>query len=195
MKIRTSTVGKVKKNNSHQRGFTYVVILVAVVVVGLLAGVATVMTSNLMKAEREAELLYRGQAYKDAIKRYYEAGGTAGRIKDFPHSLEDLLLDPRFPNNKRHLRALYPDPMSANADKDKPTWTLMRAPDGGISGVASASKEAPLKKAHFPKGLESFADAQSYAEWVFEYVPIRTTPVVSPPTSPSQVGPQVRPVN
>lgn len=176
-------------------------ILVAVIVVGLLAGVATTMTSGMMKAEREAELLYRGQAYKNAIKRYYEAGGTLGRIKTFPRSLDDLVLDPRF-SNKRHLRALYPDPMAPNPvpnqdrdKKDQPEWRLIRAADGGISGVASAGKDAPLKKANFPAGLESFAAAQSYTEWVFEYVPKQTVPPAPAPVIPRQIGPTVRPVN
>jgi type II secretory pathway pseudopilin PulG len=151
-------------------------VLVAVIIVGLLAGIGTQVVSRLQQADREAELLFRGQAYMNAIKRYYDIRKT------FPQSLNDLLLDSRFAN-KRHLRALYPDPMG----KDKKEWILIRR-DGGISGVASAGKESPLKQVNFPKGLEKFQGAKSYSDWVFEYVPKpvaqRNPALPAPPAGP-----------
>jgi len=143
-------------------------ILVAVVVLGILVEVTTISTSRLQQTEREAELLFRGLAYREAIKSYYAANGS------LPRSLEDLLKDPKTAH-KRHLRALYPDPMS----RDTGEWLLIRAADGGISGVASQSTKEPLKTANFPKGLERFGSAKSYSEWVFEYLPI--TKFTSPP--------------
>lgn len=154
----TSTVGKAKINKSD--GFTYVMVLVAVVVVGLLAGVGHGLTSRIMQTDREAELIFRGLAYKNAIKRYHTTHQA------FPRALEDLLKDPQRAH-KRYLRVLYPDPMA----KGEQEWTLVRAADGGISGVASSGTDAPLKQANFPKEMESFAGAQSYSDWVFEYVP------------------------
>ncbi len=154
----TLTVGKARTNK--ERGFTYVMVLVAVVVVGLLVGVGHGMTSRIVQADREAELLFRGLAYKNAIKRYHTANQA------FPRSLEDLLKDPKRAH-KRYLPVLYRDPMA----KGEQQWTLVRAADGGISGVASSGKETPLKQANFSKELESFAGAQSYSDWVFEYVP------------------------
>lgn len=153
-------------------------VLAAVVIVGILADAAVALSSRMTRADREAELLFRGQAYRNAIKSYYEAGNP---VKAYPRALEGLLKDPRFPN-KHHLRTLYADPLG----QDK-GWVLIRAPDGGIAGVASASKEEPLKKANFPKGLEKFEAAQSYSDWVFEYVPsssiipLRQTTTPQPP--------------
>jgi hypothetical protein len=76
--------------------------------------------------------------------------------------------------------------------EEKAEWLLIRAADGGISGVASQSKDEPLKQANFPKEFEKFAGAKSYAEWVFEYqppavVPGQGTPRAStpPPGSPA----------
>ncbi|HLQ26620.1 MAG TPA: type II secretion system protein [Acidiferrobacterales bacterium] len=182
MTIRISIAGKLRKSNQH--GFTYIMVLVAVIIVGLLAGVGTQVVSRLLKADREAELLFRGQAYKNAIKHYYDTGRT------FPRSLDELLLDPRFAN-KRYLRALYPDPMG----KDKKEWVLIRAPDGGISGVASAGKEPPLKQVNFPKGLETFQAAKSYSDWIFEYVP-KQGPLIRNPALPAPpAGPPVMRVN
>ena len=132
---------------SRQAGFAYVMMLVALVIVGILAEVASVSTERMMKAEREAELLFRGQAYRNAIKSYYAVAGK------YPRSLEELTKDPRS-GHKRHLRMLYQDPV-------------------GSAGVASHSRAEPMKKANFPPGLEHFADAGSHAEWVFEYAPAK----------------------
>jgi type II secretory pathway pseudopilin PulG len=152
-------------------------VLVAVIVLGILMEVATIHTSRAQQAEREAELLYRGMAYRNAIKSYYETGKP---VKVYPKSLEDLVKDPRSAH-KRHLRALYPDPMS----KGKGEWLLIRAVDGGIAGVASMSKEAPIKTVNFPAGLEKLEGKKLYSEWVFEYAlvsPAATSePLVAPP--------------
>jgi len=102
-------------------------VLVAVVVVGILAEAATLLTSRMTQADREQELLFRGLAYKKAVESYYRAGGS------YPRALDDLLKDPRTPGVRRHIRALYPDPF---ARSDKKEWTLIRAADGGITGVA-----------------------------------------------------------
>ncbi len=173
----TSIVGKPPSN---QRGFSYVMVLAAIVIVGIVIEAAHITTWRLLQTDREAELLFRGRAYRDAIKSFYQSNGA------FPRSLDDLLKDPRSAS-RRHIRMLYPDPMSK---EEKPQWTLVRATDGGISGVSSKSKDEPLKQAHFPKDFEKFAGAKSYAEWVFDFVPSAVQlprpsqplpPVVQPP--------------
>lgn len=157
-----STAGNLR---SKQRGFTYILVLVAVIVLGIAAETASVPASRRMIAEREQELLFRGQAYRNAIRSYY---ATARR---YPRSLNDLLKDPASAH-RRYLRTLYADPMSADG---KGEWRLIRAADGGISGVASQSNDMPMKQANFPPGWEHFADARSYADWVFEYSPKSTS--------------------
>lgn len=139
--------------------------LVAIVLVGIFAGVANLATSRIMKAEHEEELLFRGQAYRSAIKQFYLAEGH------YPRSLHDLLKDPHFAH-RVYLRALYVDPMSSEDErKVNGGWSLVRAIDGGIAGVASRNKSEPLKQANFPLGLESFEQAKNYSEWIFEYRP------------------------
>jgi hypothetical protein len=146
-------------------------VLAAVVVVGIVAEVAQVATWRVLRADREAELLFRGRAYRDAIASFHQSNGQ------YPRSLEDLLKDPRSAS-RRHLRALYRDPM---AQDEKAEWRLVRAPDGGIAGVSSAVRDEPLKKANFPAGFEHFAGAGSYSEWIFEYVPAPPAPAQKPP--------------
>lgn len=163
------------KRASNERGFTYVMVLVAVVVIGLTVGTASRVTSHATQADREAELLFRGLAYRAAIKSYYETKGAA----KFPRALEDLVNDPRHAN-KHHLRALYRDPFGDE-------WTLIRAADGGIAGVASASNKEPIKRANFPKGLESFNAANAYASWRFEHIPKLT--IAQPPKTAAKPKP------
>ncbi len=173
--VRTLRAGKLKNS---QCGFTYTLALVAVAVTMLAATVGISATSQLVKREREKELLFRGLAYRNAIKSYYEAGNP---VKVYPRSLDELLKDPRFASGKRHLRKPYADPMA----KEDSGWTLIKAADGGIMGVASASQEKPLKTANFPRGLESLQGGQRYASWIFRYTP--------PPAAPPARGLPARP--
>lgn len=176
--MRISIAGK---PGSKQSGFTYVMVLAAMVIIGILAEAATAVSSRLVQVDREAELLFRGQAYQRAIRSYYEAGNP---IKSYPRNLEDLLKDPRF-SNRRFLRALYPDPL---AKDDKGEWLLVRAADGGIAGVASSSKDEPLKTANFSRGLERFVGAKTYAEWTFEYVALPPIPHLIQNKNPATSG-------
>ena len=162
-----------------QRGFSYVMVLAAVVIVGIVLEAAQLTTWRTLQVDREAELLFRGQAYRNAIRNFYQSNGA------FPRSLEDLLKDPRS-TSRKYIRELYVDPMR------KGEWTLVRASGGGIAGVASTSREEPLKQANFPPELEKFAGAKSYADWIFEYVPPpRAQPVQPPGTKPPGASPPV----
>ena len=143
-----------------EQGFAYVMLLVAIVVMGVLAERAVLMISTAVQRDREAELLFRGQAYRNAIRSYVETGAD----HRYPRRLEDLLSDPRS-IHKRHLRQLYPDPMTADG-----RWQLLRAADGGIVGVGSSSESTPIKQSGFPQGLEAFEGAARYQDWVFSAV-------------------------
>ncbi len=166
--MRISIAGKqlnsLNSISGRERGFTYAMVLVAIVLVGIFAGVANIETSHIVQADREEELLFRGMAYRSAIQRYYAVA------KRYPRSLDDLLKDSRFAQ-RSYLRARYADPMSTGQreDKEAGSWRLVRAADGGIAGVSSRNGKEPLKKANFPPGLERFDGAKSYAEWLFVY--------------------------
>ena len=156
---------------SRQRGFTYLLVLffIASVAAGL-AAVGELWASSRQR-EREVELLFTGSAIRQAIASYYLA--TPGPVKQYPPSLENLLKDPRFPDTRRHLRQLYPDPMTGGIE-----WALIKAPQGGIAGVASASEAAPLKRAGFLYPNQVFEDQAvrlkdklRYRDWEFVYDP------------------------
>lgn len=135
--------------------------------------------------DREKELLFVGDQYRQAIRRYYSAAPRGGQ-RGYPTSLEVLLEDDRFPTPVHHLRRAYPDPITG-----KPEWGLLKAGDR-IVGVYSLSEAAPIKQAGFSPGHQAFKDAASYKDWVFAYVPRRGVAVPAspasgtPPTTPSR---------
>jgi len=148
---------------ARQRGFTYLGLLFAVMVIGLMLTVASRVWRTTVQREHETELLWVGHAYRMAISAYFAAGHR------YPATLHDLLIDDRSPVPKRYLRQLYPDPMTGRAD-----WTLIMTPDQtGIQGVASTSQGTPIKRDGFDKIDFSFKNKECYCEWKFLYLPNR----------------------
>jgi|HubBroStandDraft_1064217.scaffolds.fasta_scaffold75990_1 type II secretory pathway pseudopilin PulG len=163
----------------NEAGYAYVMVLAAAVVLAILAGTAAILASYDVRHDREEELLFRGLAYERAIQSFY-LSNQPGTTPSFPRRLEDLLLDPRF-THQRYLRTLYPDPVGKG-------WSLVQAPDGGIAGVASQSKERPLKQDNFPDVFSGFTGAQHYSDWIFLYQPGSTTLPGQPATSSSSAN-------
>jgi len=163
-------------------GITYLWALLAVALMGgALAAVAQIWTTAAQR-EREAELLFIGEQFRRAIGSYYEA--SPGPVKQFPPALTDLLADARFPGVRRHLRRIYPDPMTQSGE-----WALVRGPGNGIVGVHSTSQVHPLRT-HFTQGLEDFASAQAYSAWVFNYNPgARPVTDTKPAPGSTAIGP------
>jgi type II secretory pathway pseudopilin PulG len=147
----------------RQTGFTLLGLLFLVTALGVgLAALGTVWkTAN--QRDKEAELLFIGDQYRRALDSYYRLG--PGSDKHYPKKLEHLLRDPRFPNTVRHLRRLWPDPISGG------DWAVQRDAEGGIKGVHSTSTATPRKAAGFPREYAAFEGAASYADWVFVATP------------------------
>ena len=145
----------------QQQGYTILLVMASLVIVAILAEMAHVSSQYRVKRDKEAELLFRGQAYLRAIKSYYLA---KPEFQTYPQQLEDLLNDPRFPY-RRHIRKLYKDPLTGD------DWRLLRGMNGGIVGVASTADGTPLKQTDFPAPIQAFEGRTSYSDWVFEYRP------------------------
>ncbi|WP_217351274.1 type II secretion system protein [Azoarcus sp. DN11] len=143
----------------RERGFTYIGVLVLVVMMTLaLVGTAQLWSTASLRA-RERELLWVGSQYAHALRLYYE---TSPDLKRFPQRLDDLITDQRSPKPRHHLRRLYADPITRSTD-----WGLIRSADGGIVGVYSQSTDAPLKRARFPVEWAEFEGVETYAGWQF----------------------------
>lgn len=141
-----------------QAGFTYVGALLLIAVVG--AGLAAVgeAWSHARQREKEAELLWIGNQFKQAIGLYYQR--SPGAVKRYPENLEDLIEDKRFLNVQRYLRRIYSDPMTGKSD-----WAPIPAPGGGIMGVRSQSGA---------RAIRPFDLGDTYSEWRFVYEPTVT---------------------
>lgn len=122
------------------------------------------LVSHASQREKEEELLFRGNEYRQAIAAYYNRS-PAGH-KRYPQSLDELLKDERYLFTQRYLRKLYPDPITGRAE-----WGLIEAPGGGIMGVYSLSEDAPIKTGNFMQRDKHFADARAYKEWQFFHSP------------------------
>jgi len=145
------------------RGYALLAALV-LLIIATLGVVAAVGRAQLdAQRQKEQELLFAGDAYRQALIAYATAPGVP---RQFPLRLDDLLEDRRFESIRRHLRRLYPDPMTGKAD-----WDLILA-GGRIVGVRSRIERPPLLHAGFALADAGFAQAQSYRDWAFAAVAV-----------------------
>ncbi len=136
---------KVEDMVNSERGFTYLMVMFFVVMIGISLMVIGQEWSVTLKRDREAELHFRGTRIKEAIERYaadYEVQkGT--RPNRYPQKLIDLIKKP-----KRYLQAVYKDPFTGE------DFQLIKI-GTEIRGVHSASQEKPYDQVNF-KGAETY---------------------------------------
>ena len=96
------------------RGFTYLLLLFMLALLG--AALAAWGTSWQVAAqrERETELLFRGGQIQEALQRFHDQ--TPSGQAPLPQTLDELLADTRWPVPRHHLRRLYADPFTGQAD-------------------------------------------------------------------------------
>lgn len=170
----------------RQSGFTYLGLIAAVAIMGILLTMASRVWIFSAQRDKEDELIWAGDQYRMAISRYYAFG------HQFPLSLQDLLVDKRTPVPRHYLRQLYRDPFTRDSD-----WTLIKDPTGvGIMGVASQSKLKPIKRKGFASIELGFEDQDCYCDWKFVYVPRRAGWMAAPlpGTGPAPTGPGITPL-
>lgn len=155
------------------KGFTYLALLAAIVIIGISLGAAGKYWSNVILRDKEEELIFRGDQYRQAIEKYYLA--IPGKL-EYPQNIEDLLNDNRTPAGKRHLRQLYKDPISGedfvavrhlltqriigvHSPSDKQTLKQ--------SGFPVPYNALPLAQAGFPADYNYFDGKKQYSAWVF----------------------------
>jgi len=156
-----------------QYGFTYLAILFAIAIISITLTGTISLWSIERQRDKEQELLFVGDQFRQAIARYHE--NSPGAVKQYPASLADLLSDNRFSTIQRHLRRIYLDPISGT---DK--WGLVMTPSGGIMGVYSPSNANPIKRAEFAGRDQQFVGKTRYSEWKFVYEKgfVKNTPAI-----------------
>jgi len=154
------------RNGNHRRtkpaGFTYIALLIIVAMIAAGATAALGAGAAIQQRESEAELLKIGLEFRQAMQSYTDAT-PAGQPTE-PRELTELLRDPRYPGVRRHLRRIYPDPLTGQTE-----WGIVRSPDGRISGIHSLSKTPTIRQTGFPAGLEGLEKAETHDAWIFAY--------------------------
>jgi type II secretory pathway pseudopilin PulG len=149
-----------------QHGFTYLAVIFLVAAMGGGLAATAEVWSHSRQREKEAELLWVGNQFREAIGLYYQR--TPGAARRYPDRLEELLEDRRFVNVQRYLRRIYADPMTG-----LPEWGLIPAPGGGIQGVHSLSDKPAIRR--FAAADGPLVNAATVRDWRFVYLPPATS--------------------
>lgn len=145
-------------------GFSYIGLLLLIAIMNITLAMTASLWSFDLQREKERELLFAGNQFRQAIGLYYEQ--SPGTVKRYPRQLDALIRDDRYLTVQRYLRQIYRDPMTGETD-----WQLVPAPDGGIMGVYSNSDKSAIKTGNFSHVDRMFAGKTKYAEWMFVYLP------------------------
>lgn len=147
--------------NWRADGFTYIGLLILLAIIALVATASLQFGSIVQRRAAEEELLAIGKEYRAALQSY--ASLTPMGQKRYPASLAELLKDPRFPQNVRHLRKIYADPLSG-----KEEWGIVQPIEGqGVLAVYSLVEAKPIKIGNFDAESRGFENSQSYRDWRF----------------------------
>jgi type II secretory pathway pseudopilin PulG len=145
----------------RQQGFTYLGMIILVMIIGLVGAMTVKADALLRRAAAEEELLEIGAEFSGALQSY--AAVTPSGQPALPEGLEQLLRDPRFPEPRRHLRKIFVDPMTGKAE-----WGVVHANgDKGVLAVYSLSQARPLKIANFDARFANFGNKRRISDWKF----------------------------
>ncbi|MGC4099191.1 MAG: hypothetical protein QM706_18925 [Nitrospira sp.] len=165
----------------HEAGFSYLMVMIAITLMGLAMTTAARQWKTVVQRELEADLLAKGMEIQTALA-LYSASAKAGRVMPgevYPQTLAELTKSP-----KPFLRKVYLDPVGHSE------WELLRAPTGGIMGVRSKSKRTPIKQGNFPLAVRHFEGKPTHYDWVFQYPNPSLAAAAGPAATPFAVSPQ-----
>lgn len=156
-----SVTARLQKTTLNQGGFTFLMAIFMVMIIGIMLGLTGQSWKMIMKREREKELLFRGSQIKEAIENWYNPNYIVDGVKrqGQPHALmdlKDLLKDPYTLKPLRYLPQNYdakldekdakcaPDCAKLKIFQDPMTgkeWTIIRG-TMGTGEIAAASTNA-----------------------------------------------------
>lgn len=166
-------------------GFTYISLVIMLAIIALVCATTVKLGAVMQRSAAERELLNIGAQFSDALQSYAKA--TPPGQPTQPPSLKELLLDPRFPAVRRHLRKIFVDPMTGKAE-----WGVSYvAGTTGVVAVYSLSSAKPVKIGNFPARFQGFEGKQRLSDWKFvsagDAQPLPGQPGTKPP-QPGQPG-------
>ena len=165
-----------------QRGFTYVLLLFVLATAG--AGLAALGEQWALAAhrEREAELIFRGGQISQALADWRDSSPAAQPAA--PLALQELLVDERSASlhqgPRHHLRRLYADPFTGQAD-----WVLLLDAQGRITGVASRSRRPALRRVGVVLRTDADVGRPAVGDWLF----LAAAPTAAPASASTRLRP------
>jgi type II secretory pathway pseudopilin PulG len=173
---------KLKIKNSAAGGYTLVVVVMAVAIMSIMMAVAVQTVSFQMQREREAELIFRGEQYVEAIRLYRQKFGR------YPMRMKELWeADPKV------LRRKWTDPITGSEEwgvvflgeegqqvggpvapgQQRPRATPTRTPTFGNRGLGGAGeKVGPIVGVHSlstDTSIKVYKGRTQYNEWKFVF--------------------------
>ena len=114
---------------ANQNGFTYILALTIVMIMGIMLGMVGQSWKTIKQRGQEKELLFRGSQIKEAIENWknpkYNPGGGAGNKAVKPLlDLKDLLGGDQQASKKPYLPQNYASTISAKNQKCAPDCAL-----------------------------------------------------------------------
>ncbi len=149
-----------QRGRAQGRGFVLIAVMFLLFVTAMLSVTLARRWELENRAVKERDLLWIGGQFRLALAGY--AAATPAGLSTEPRTLDELLRDTRVRPERQHLRRLYIDPMTGDAD-----WGLVLTPAGGIAGVYSRSGARPLARDRVWPVDPFFPPATRYSEWVF----------------------------
>ena len=157
------------KSVRTDHGYVLIILMMVVLVLFIGLTVAIPVLQTELQREKEAELIFRGRQYVEAVRLFQMK--TPGR---FPSSLGEL-------EEKKFIRRLYKDPMT-----DKGEWNVvlplgqpgqagndgaqkvMVAPESALAGIQNPVVVGVVSSST-QKSIKLYYDQDSYDKWLFFY--------------------------
>jgi type II secretory pathway pseudopilin PulG len=165
-----SVSARLKKTTMNQDGFTFLMAIFMVMIIGIMLGLTGQSWKTIMKREREKELLFRGSQIKEAIENWnnpkYTVPGVPPRTGPRPPlmDLKYLLDDPTSTTHIRFLPHTYATELDGKNPKCAPDcpklkiyqdpmtgkeWTIIR----GTAGNAATGQVATISSSTQGAGI------------------------------------------
>ncbi len=162
-------------SDDRRAGYTLIVLVIAITLLSIAVATALPLVSGQIKRDKEAELVFRGLQYAEAIRVFQRRFGR-------PPSTLDELMDVR----PRSIRQLWKDPMTEDGK-----WVLLvagvqqgqrdpNAPPGGDAqgrgevdpaqqppGATPAGPVIGVRSRSDKDSMRTFFGAESYGGWRF----------------------------
>jgi type II secretory pathway pseudopilin PulG len=124
------------KSISNQNGFTYILALFVVMIMGIMLGLVGQSWKNIKQREKEKELLFRGSQIKEAIENWNNPNypKPGGRLRHPIMDLKDLLQDPYSLTKIKFLPQNYAADVDSKNSKCAPDCAKLRIYQDPMTG-------------------------------------------------------------